>query len=603
MREGLSRPLWLAVVVVAFCIPLFVGLGRTDMENDEAIYSYAVDGILRTGDWLNPLSSPHDDAIFLEKPPLKFWIVAAPIKLGLLPHDEFGLRVWDALFGAISFLYVFALGRRLAGPLCGVIAVMSLFVYWPLLFEHGLRNNNMEAPLVLCYCGGVYHYVAWASAASNGDEGKRRRHVLAIFLYFFLGFMTKFVAALFLPIVLGVLTIIDRGARTRLVSDWRRWALGVVLFFAFASPWFIYQQIVAGSHLWSVILGTHVVMRMTVSIDPSHIHPWDYYFKKIFQELEYAGIAWLALIGAVLLIVTAAREGREKRLPAIAILTWFIVPMGLISMGTSKLHHYAYPFLPPVALAAGFGPAWLIEWSRPYMDRLMSALDVRLDAWRGRGTAVRTVLLTLAGIAIVIAIATLIVGQLQLHIGDTVVFRNSRVSRPLLLALLLATVAGRGVLAARLLVPLMLLVAVLPTARYEETLRLTERGDHSMRSARDCLMQVRARELAAGRRPPSIFAIGEQKWMLHSHYYYFHHLGKWERSELLDERVVERGLFSPGEERPILIGDADYQTLKGTHGAALLAVPALRMREVLLLMPGPYAICDPVKQSADKSSP
>src|SRR4029450_3964030 len=109
-------------------------------------------------------------------------------KLGLLPHDEFGLRVWDALFGAISFLYVFALGRRLAGPLCGVIAVMSLFVYWPLLFEHGLRNNNMEAPLGRCYCGGVYHYVAWASAASNGDEGKRRRHVLAIFLYFFLGF-------------------------------------------------------------------------------------------------------------------------------------------------------------------------------------------------------------------------------------------------------------------------------------------------------------------------------------------------------------------------------------------------------------------------------
>ena len=44
MREGLSRPLWLAVIVAAFALPLFVGLGRTDMENDEAIYSYAVDG-------------------------------------------------------------------------------------------------------------------------------------------------------------------------------------------------------------------------------------------------------------------------------------------------------------------------------------------------------------------------------------------------------------------------------------------------------------------------------------------------------------------------------------------------------------------------------
>ena len=38
MRERLIRQLWLAAVVVAFCLPLFVGLNRTDMENDEAIY-------------------------------------------------------------------------------------------------------------------------------------------------------------------------------------------------------------------------------------------------------------------------------------------------------------------------------------------------------------------------------------------------------------------------------------------------------------------------------------------------------------------------------------------------------------------------------------
>ena len=75
MREGLIRRLWLAAVVVAFCVPLFVGLGRTDVENDEAIYSYAVDGILATGDWLNPPLSPHQDWTFLEKPPLKFWLV------------------------------------------------------------------------------------------------------------------------------------------------------------------------------------------------------------------------------------------------------------------------------------------------------------------------------------------------------------------------------------------------------------------------------------------------------------------------------------------------------------------------------------------------
>ena len=66
MREGLTQRLWLAAVVIAFCVPLFVGLGRTDMENDEAIYSYAVDGILAKGDWLSPPLSPDQGWTFLE---------------------------------------------------------------------------------------------------------------------------------------------------------------------------------------------------------------------------------------------------------------------------------------------------------------------------------------------------------------------------------------------------------------------------------------------------------------------------------------------------------------------------------------------------------
>ncbi len=39
----------LVVVVILFCAPLFVGLGNSDLANDEAIYSYAVDRILETG--------------------------------------------------------------------------------------------------------------------------------------------------------------------------------------------------------------------------------------------------------------------------------------------------------------------------------------------------------------------------------------------------------------------------------------------------------------------------------------------------------------------------------------------------------------------------
>ena len=85
--------LWLVLVVALFCLPLFIGLGRTDLQSDEAIYSFGADVMVADGDWLTPKSSPSADVAFLEKPPLKFWIVAAPIALGLLPHNEFGIEL------------------------------------------------------------------------------------------------------------------------------------------------------------------------------------------------------------------------------------------------------------------------------------------------------------------------------------------------------------------------------------------------------------------------------------------------------------------------------------------------------------------------------
>ena len=312
MREGLIRPLWLVLVLAAFCLPLFIGLGRTDLENDEAIYSFAVDEILASGDWLNPRLSPDTNNVFLEKPPLKFWIVGAPIRLGLLPHDEFGLRFWDAVFGAIAFLYVFALGRLLAGPICGAIAVMVLFVYSPLLFEHGLRGNNMEAPLFLCYCAGVFHYQAWAQSPSRRD---RRWHILAIGLYFFLGFMTKFVAALFLPIFLGVAALALPATRQRLKEDVIPWLGMALLVVALAAPWFVYQYMREGAGFWRVILKEHVYTRFTSALDPAHVHPWDFYFRAVFNELQHTGTLWLTLAGSGAAVRRGpqANAGRGRR--------------------------------------------------------------------------------------------------------------------------------------------------------------------------------------------------------------------------------------------------------------------------------------------------
>ena len=74
--------------------------------------------MIDTGDWMTAREIPNDFA-FLEKPPLKFWMVGLPIRLGLLPRTEFGFRAVDVLLGAIAFGYVALFGYRLAGPVGG----------------------------------------------------------------------------------------------------------------------------------------------------------------------------------------------------------------------------------------------------------------------------------------------------------------------------------------------------------------------------------------------------------------------------------------------------------------------------------------------------
>src|SRR5262249_57472486 len=109
--------------------------------------------------------------------------------------------------------------------------------------------NQMEGPVFLSYCGGVYHFLRWQVA-----EGRRKQaHAFAVGLYFVLGFMTKFVAASFLPLVLGLGALGFRATRAKFAADWRLWLSVTALAIALIAPWFIYPYVQFGSELWNTM--------------------------------------------------------------------------------------------------------------------------------------------------------------------------------------------------------------------------------------------------------------------------------------------------------------------------------------------------------------
>jgi 4-amino-4-deoxy-L-arabinose transferase-like glycosyltransferase len=591
--------LWPVLIITLFCLPLFYGL-RTDLNGDEAGHAFSVDFILETGDWLLPKQSPFPDRGFLEKPPLKFWLVAAGIRAGL-PHDEFGMRFWDALFGGLAFLYLYGIGRRMGGALCGVGAVLILFVHGPLIFAHGLRSNNMEAALVLSYCGGFYHYFKWASA---GDGERRWPHAMAVALYFAFGFMMKFVAALFLPLVLGLASLIVPSYRRRLFSDWRLWMMAGLLALALIAPWFLWAHLRFGRDFWNEIFGTHVYTRFTSYLDPEHLHPWHYYFTELWRALKSANALWLVLVGAPLL---AADGIRRRSAEVLVVFMWFAVPFVAISFGSSKLYHYAYAFLPPVGLAGGYVGAFLWDTVKPRVELATEAVG-RKTLDRGplailtRSRIVRGTFLLLSVLSLFVLVWTFAVGDVVIHVGDDVFFKNHLLLRPGLLAMLFAVLGGWPEAIGKIGIPLLILGA-LPVPAYRGTLGDLTNGTLLMRDTRDCILRVQAKpELQAdGPRGMYLDTDGYDYDTAYSHHYayYFRTVRPWHRPRQTPPEKVAAYISDPAEQRPVLIETSRYDELitrvRKEAGTRVVLSPAVVEFETgaLMALPGPYAVCGP----------
>ena len=563
---------WPALVLLVFGLPLFIGLGRTDVGDDEAIYAYAVDSILETGKWLAPHSSPDDDITFVEKPHLKFWIVAAPIRLGLLPHNEFGQRFWDALFGALTFLYVFLIGRNLAGAICGVFAVILLFAHGPLLFDHGLRSNNMEAALVLAYCGGAYHFLRWSSGSSH-----RWRHIAAVAGWFFLGFMTKFVAVLFLPVVLAASALIQPQARRQLVQDWWRWGAAALAVVVLTTPWFLYQHAVLGEWFWQVILGEHVYNRFTRSIDPLHLQPWHFYVAEAFTQLERAGSLIWVVLGIIWLVVDTARRRTPE---GVLVLVWMSVPVALMSLGSSKVYHYFYPYLPPLAIAAGAGVAWLlIAVERHFVP----------PAWlqRPRSGGLKATAWAVAALAVTVAVATAILGTLRIEIGSAVV-RNSSLVRPVLIALIaIAAAGGFRLTGARMVALLAALLVPTPLDSLDHNIRRLSVRNRPLGALAECIRGVDPRGEGA-------YAPVSEPAFRHPYFYYLRGDG-WR--EPVDSARLRAALTVDGRERPVVLQPSDYAKFVEISGPPPDEPAEVQAPTVLVLLPAASSHAPPQARS------
>jgi hypothetical protein len=329
-------------------------------------------------------------------------------------------------------------------------------------------------------------------------------------------------------------------------------------------------------------------------LNQAHVHPWHYYLGMMAEGFSRSGLQWLIPIGMLVLVVQTLRR---RWFEGAVVVLWGTVPLALISAGSSKLYHYAYPFLPPLTIAAGYLVA-LILMLAPVLLRkilehgedLVSRLVPRLDKL-GRQPVIRGIGTGVIWLAAGLAVGALLFGVVRVGAGNLQLFKSSGIIRPLAAIVMAGVLIRRSALVAPLIVALTVLWWM-PVSVYESTIRQLRVEKHPLRDASECLRQVEARREGSG---PAGLYVDTDSSMWHPIYYYFRRVRPWTRQATPAPEILDRNLHDAAALRPSLVQEDRYRGY--LHGAEASrfsggpSPPMISMFEYVLLLPGPYSSC------------
>jgi len=364
---------------------------------------------------LRDYATPHlDFALFLNKPPLVYWLAA------LLFHVT-GPSEWARLVsvaaGAATLLATCRLGALLYGEPAGLLAGLALATSLGFVLEARTLRPDMlltAAVVVALWC--------WRRAVAAGES--RGRWLAAMYAALGAGVLTKgLVPLVVFGIPVTLITLRDEGwpGFGRL-----RPGLGVVVLSAIVLPWHVLAALRHPGFAWDYVVNQHLLFFLNRKLPrDSSGDPLGFFWA------AYAGRAapWILLVPFTL--AEAARGARREALapPRATAFVWAWAGGLLLffSCAPSRLEHYGMPALPAVALLAAR------VWQRA------RTADLGPQSWS---------VLVVVGVAIAIAGAVgLVVGRRLL--GEVYwIAQAPELSRLMWLAGALMVMAGGGIVLA-----------------------------------------------------------------------------------------------------------------------------------------------------------
>lgn len=344
----MSQPLrYCNTLVLGFAAAIFVGCIISPpslMDDVDAVQAQIARNMLDSGDWV---SARLNGIAYMEKAPLKYWMIAASYMI-------FGVHDWAArlpiALSAVLLVWVTArFGAWAFGEQAGVHAGLSLATCVGLfLFTRVLIPDVI---LTLFVTLAIWSFI---KAVDGG-----RRHAFAMWAAMAAGVLTKGLIGVLFPAAIGSLyLLLSRRAFQR--ETWSRLhpVTGVLLFLAIAAPWHVLATLrnppwldftmhsESGSYhgfFWSYFVNEHLLRFL------NRRYPRDYdTVPRLYFWLSH--LLWL-FPWSVYLPAVAARRDFRRGVPLLAA-CWIGFVLLFFTLSTSQ-EYYSMPCYPAFALLIG----------------------------------------------------------------------------------------------------------------------------------------------------------------------------------------------------------------------------------------------------------
>jgi 4-amino-4-deoxy-L-arabinose transferase-like glycosyltransferase len=292
------------------------------------------------GDWV---LMHRNGQIYTDKPPLFFWAVALSSFLWQ-GFSSFSIRFPSALFGTLTVLLTFLVGKRLFSTRTGLLS--GLVLATSAEFVHLSTRGNVNATLTFFTTAALFSFLHWYQQ-SRGEASLRAMKGLSFYGYYggmALATLTKGPVGLILPLFIPLVFL-------GIQRDWKRIRAmrllpGLFLFAVITLAWYLPAILRGGkSYLHETLVHQSLVR---FGKRAPHLKPIFFYF----YQFPIDFLPWVFFLPAAIVSIVS-RKRMEQEKTSLFLLVWMIFIFVFFSLSKGKRGLYLLPLFPAASLMIG----------------------------------------------------------------------------------------------------------------------------------------------------------------------------------------------------------------------------------------------------------